>query len=373
MSDQHIRQLSSGSAAERRAAIIALARAKDPAAIDALNAVCRTDPDLDLRVLATQAIHTIEQGIRAANPQSKPELPMITPLPGRSSKRNQALGEFYLNAATNYHMQRDRARTLENLGKALQHDSELAHSDYVRNLIEQVIDLEHVAAVALLSDETRLNDLIAQIGGKRKLKRRQTHGAGAESATWARVRIEISVLLLAAIISAALLLFLALKPTQAIFDTYTYRTTARIAEHIADLRATSALLRLGIALLAGTAITLVALLNGTFVHLAAIYTSAGEGTLMYLTRRLARLHIGGLIIGVSTVLILMLLDDPVLRLTMLSLIGVIEIVIFVVLHSILIGEVYDFGPGSGCGALFIAGMAVGGIGAAVGFVLVSVP
>ncbi len=128
--------------------------------------------------------------------------------------------------------------------------------------------------------------------------------------------------------------------------------------------------KFGVALLAGTAITLSTLLSGAFAHATAIYGHAGEGTLVYLVRRLTWTAIGAVIIGTGTVLFMMLLDDPALRLTMINLVGSVEIVILVVLQSVTIGEVYNFGSWNGCGALFVGGVAISAIATAIGLVAV---
>lgn len=372
MTEPHIRDLESADAATRRAAIIAAARTKDSAALPALNAISRADPDLDLRVLALKAVRTIERHAATeaeAEVQARAAAIMAgktTPEPERDSqtraRRARELGQFYLTAAMNYHMAHDRPRTLENLGVALQHDPTLAEERYVQNFAEQVFDLDHESALALLRDPAALVAQIERLGGKRKLRRIQRHGEGAEVATWGRVASETGVLWLLAVIGAALIVFLAPAPLIEIVESYTYNITARIAERLTAIEDSSAALRLGYALAGGTGFTLNMLLTSLLIDAAAAYLQAGDGARVYFMRQVMWLNAGMLLASVPALLLILLsVDDLAVRAALLSMSSVVILVVYVSLLSAITGRVYAFDSVRGCYTIGIVLLALAAV------------
>lgn len=81
MIEQFLAQLHSPDPAQRRQAIIALGRAKDPRALSALAAVYRTDPLPELREMALKAGRYIKQQTQPASPVAyePPPAPAVTP------------------------------------------------------------------------------------------------------------------------------------------------------------------------------------------------------------------------------------------------------------------------------------------------------
>ncbi len=359
MSEFWIDQLRSPDAAARRAAIAALAQTGDRAALPALDAVCRADPVLDLRLLAFKAMRDIEQRVPATNPDfALTDTIIPTPPPDAPPRRRRQLGRFYFNAALNYYMDGDTPRTIENLGKALGHDPDLARERYVKNLVWRVIDGDYDDALGILTDDARRDALIAQLGGKRKLQRRQDHGAGADSVTWTTVGREAALLLGLAIVAAVLLVLFVPSPLVVMFDSFSYRITGRIAARLDAVRDAALYLRVGGAALTGAGFVAAVLAFSVLIDAVAAYAQAGSGTCVYLTRQIVRLHGGVVIVGTVSCLLLMLIHDLPLRMGVLSFVGVVEIVIYIVLLSAITGYVYEFDALTGCYTLGIVQLAL---------------
>lgn len=362
MASQPLDHLTSTVPAQRRAAIMALAKARDPSALPALEQVAQSDPAPELRVLADKAIRYIRQHA-APDPAAESDLPdppaeAILPDARTAdiSDRDRDLGRYYLDAATNYFVARDMPRTLEHLATALSHDPDIAQDRMVQNMVEQVMDLDWPDAHAILTDETRLADFIAHLGGKQRLTRRQTHGSNLDRATWRVVGLDLTIYGIVAALGALLILLLALAPFQEIIDQYDFRITGRISDRISTLRDLSLPAVLAAALGMGLYQVSFLALQLLFIHLAAVYTQAGDGTAVYLFRRVVPVQTGGVIVMVITALLMLLIPDLGTRALMLNLMLVVETVGLVVLIMARVGDAYAFTVWDGCNALFMGGL-----------------
>ena len=172
MIEHTIRQLQSDDPVQRRATIVALGNSRDPDALRPLAAVYRRDPDPALRELALKAGQFIQQ-INA-----KEDAVPGAPIPvGEAdiSPRDRELARGYLNSATDFYMAGDKARAVENLGKALSLDPALINEQFVSNLVMTTTGMAVAQAVPALTHPDRRAELIERMGGKRKLKGGQQH------------------------------------------------------------------------------------------------------------------------------------------------------------------------------------------------------
>ncbi|MCD4687370.1 MAG: hypothetical protein K8S97_15685 [Anaerolineae bacterium] len=272
------------------------------------------------------------------------------------SERERDLGRYYLDAATNYFVARDGPRTLEHLAKALGHDPAIGQDRMVQNMIEQVMGMDWPDALAILTDVARLEDFIARMGGKQQLKRRQTHGTALDRATWRNVGIDLALYGVVVALGVLAMLVLGLLPLQELVDQYDFRFTARISAHIDTLRDLS--IPAGLALAVGMGVYQVGFLalQLVFMHFAAVYMLAGDGTAVYLFRRVVPVQAGGVIVWVITALLMLLIPDLGVRLLMLNMLLVVETVGLAVLVIARIGDAYAFTVWDGCSALFFAGL-----------------
>ncbi|MBN1967331.1 MAG: HEAT repeat domain-containing protein [Anaerolineae bacterium] len=349
MIDDLIRQLHSPDPAERRAAIIALANTKDPAALKPLSEVYRDDPDPALRELALKAGRYIQQKASADSP----------PPPGGSSdeppvsERDAELAKGYLEAALGHYRAGDKARTAENLGKALSLNPALRAQSFVQNLVTILTGLPFDQGIGILIHPDRRNAFIKTLGGKPSLQR-----APGDDAPWINVLIDLALYwLVNAIGSIALFGFGMFEFMQRVYERLPASTTSPGSLTAADLDtlANASLVALIPAALVSSFFNVIGLLfQAVVLHGVATMILSGEGTLTGLLRKLVPLLtvfslissvlIGGVLITGSDSLIMTALPTV-------SILGAIAIL---VLMAVRIGQAYRFGPLNGCATMVIA-------------------
>lgn len=273
-----------------------------------------------------------------------------------ANERERDLGRYYLDAATNYFVARDGPRTLEHLARALRHDPAIGEDRMVQNMIEQVMDLDWPDARAILTDQNRLDDFIVRMGGKQRLKRQQSHGTDLDRATWHNVGFDLVIYGVVVAVGFLAILLLGLPPLQELVDQYDFRFTARISNRIDMLRDVSVPAGLALAVGMGAYQMGFLALQLVFIHCAAVYMLAGDGTAVYLFRRVVLIQTGGVIVLVITTLLMLLIPDLGTRFFVLNMLLAVESVGLVVLIIGRVGEAYAFTVWDGCSALFFAGL-----------------
>jgi len=342
MLDTYLHQLSSDDPAQRRQAIVALANSRDPAALKPLAAAFKNDPDPALRELALKAGRYLRQ-YAPEKPGSEAEI----------AARDRDLAKKLLDAATNYHLEGDKGRAVEHLGKALSLNPALQKEPFVANLVMTLTNMSVADAMPLLTHPDRRRTLVEKVGGKRAL-RRQAHGKGAETATWDNVAIDFLLYALVVALSLAAIFVFTLETIRELIDT---APSSNISSEDLDTffdASVVALLVLGVFYGIYSALTLA--LQGAAIHAVAAYLFGGNGTLVYLYRRLVPfqtyvmlvftlLFVGLALTGLAT--------EFWLAIPLIMLAGS-----FVVLYLVskLVGEVYEFGTGMGCLVIFLGGV-----------------
>ncbi|MEP0762760.1 MAG: hypothetical protein HRF48_08500 [Chloroflexota bacterium] len=342
MLDTYLRQLSSDDPAQRREAIVALANSRDPAALKPLAATFKNDPDPALRELALKAGRYLRQ-YAPEEPGSEAEI----------AARDRDLARKLLDAATTYHLEGDKGRAVDSLGKALSLNPALQKEPFVANLVMSLTKMSVADAVPLLTHPDRRRALVEKVGGKRAVHR-QAHGKGAETATWDNVAIDFLLYALVVALSLAAIFVFTLETIRELIDT---APSATITSEDLDVffdASVVALFVLGAFYGIYSALTLA--LQGAAIHVVAAYLFGGDGTLVYLYRRLvpfqtyvmlafALLFVGLALTGSAsgfwlTIPLIMLAGS------------------FVALYllSKLVGEVYQFGAGMGCLVILLGGV-----------------
>lgn len=348
MTDEIIHQLHSLDPAERRQAIIRLANDRNPESLPLLASVYRSDPVPELRDLALKAGRYIRDLASATPPK-----PGSAPVPDSSqavSKRDAELAQNYLDAAISCYAHGDTARTIENLGKAISLNPALQKETVVANLASLSMNMPVAWAVPILMHPDRRAEYIAQIGGKRKLKRRQQHGKDAEKATWNNVLIDF--ILFAVTLALASMAFLIFS-LDAIEDMFDMASTPVTASQLDTLYSASLAFLLIFAIFNAIFSALSLAMQGAAIHFAATTFFGGDGTLAYLYRRMVPFQTYVVLGASAAIIALTLFGSTGALLLLLPLAATVGMVAYYFALSSLIGEVYNFGAGAGCGALIL--------------------
>lgn len=364
MIEQQIRQLQSSDPNERRAAIQALAEGRHPAALRPLAAVYRNDPDLAVRDLALKAGLYIKEHAADDSPSD---------LDNRwVSERDKQLARGFLSSATDFHMAGDKPRAAENLGKALSLDPSLRGETFVANLIMNVTGMAVAQAVPVLTHPDRRAELIQQMGGKQKLARRQEHGRAAHTATWNNVAVDFAVYWLAATMSVIVIFIFTLSVIQDMFADMDLFTTASAAEDMDLLLEANVIVLLVTAVVFGIYQVVALAIQGGFIHLAATMVLGGDGLLVYLYRRLVPFQTVVSIITAGVLLLIGLAGDIQAMVFVIGMGATVGSLYLFYLISRLVGEVYNFGAWSGCGAIFLGGIIQGVVFYVGNYVILSI-
>jgi len=112
-------------------------------------------------------------------------------------------------------------------------------------------------------------------------------------------------------------------------------------------------------------------LQGAAIHFAATSFFGGDGTLVYLYRRMVPFQTVVLLGTSAAIIALTLFGSTGTLLLLIPMAMTAGLVIYYFVLSSLIGEVYAFGAGSGCGALIVGGVLLGALSFGGQFVLMS--
>lgn len=373
MHEDLIRQLKHPDAAQRRAAITALANSKDPAALPALAAVYRGDPDVALRDLALKAGRYIRQFAGDGPPTTQEAPDDGTPPPApQVSERDAGLARGYLDTATTHHMQGDKVRAIENLGKALSLNPELRKESFVENLVLTLTGRSVADAMPLLVHPDRRAELISKLGGKRKKKRVQQHGKGAETATWDNVMMDFGVYWLVITLSLITIFVFTADAIRDMIAAMPTTTSSDLSTDLDELFAASVIGLIVLAVVYGIGSVISLMIQGGSIHIAATYILAGDGTLVYLYRRLVPFQTV-VTLGLSGAFVLLVLMGSTTEIWFLTpilmLFGSIGVWYKM---SELVGDVYNFGWGTGCAAIFLGSILLAMLSCGANYVIAAI-
>jgi hypothetical protein len=372
MIDQWIQQLKSPDPKQRRQAIVALANTRDPAALAPLAAIYRGDPDPTLRAMALKAGRYIRQesGKTQAAPPPPPPPDGSAEAPPDISKRDAELAQFYLDAATNYQTLGDRGRTIEHLGKALSLNPGRTKETFVTNLILLTTGMSVDEALPVLLHPDRREALIARLGGRRPLETGQLHGAGRESATWDNVTVDFLIYWVVVSISMVAVFLLVLNQIQDMLLSMS-ATPGTVSTDLDTLTSASIITLVIAGIFYGIVYTVSLAIQGGAIHVAATFVLGGNGTLVYLYRRLVPFQTWatfGIAAGFIVLMLFGSATDTYLLMPLIMTAASIGILYYTVQ---IISQVYNFGMFSGCLAVFIAGILLAVVSCGTNALLIS--
>lgn len=372
MIHQYVRQLKSDDPTKRRAAIMALANSKDPAALKVLAVVFKSDPDPELRELALKGGQYVRDHLEALVERQRAQTnatlgpgampgehigpaPAL-PDPTTVSERDKRIARGLLNAATDHHMAGDKPRAAENLGKALSVDPGLKEHNFAQNLIMNVTGASVNDGFTLLTHPDRRNALIQSMGGKQKLTRQQSHGTAAHTATWENVAMDFGLYWLTITMAMIAVFLFMLVAIQELFEEAGMGAGPGMGDSLESLIAASLLFLIIGAVFNAIYQVIMMAVQGVFIHLAATIVFGGDGTLVYLYRRYVPLQTVVILVAATIFTFGVFLGDITALMVIFGLGGFIGILLVGYLQAKIVGEVYNFGAWSGCGAIIIGGI-----------------
>jgi hypothetical protein len=376
MLDDLYRQLDSFDKEQRKQAVIALGKTKDPAALPRLADVYRTDPDEEVRALALKAGRFIRENAPAGSSTTLGsgdpggDLPPIT-REVRPAEIERARG--YLDQALEFSVRGDNARAVEYLGRAFDYNPHLRNDGMAIGLAADLTGLEGSAALRLLVDRNRRADLIHSMGGKAKRSGDKPKRGDAGEVGWNDVTMD---LLIYALANGAVIFVFMLVGVQAFFDAVMLQSTASPQDFPPELMQffnnpsgfglpAAALCGVGYALYA----VVVFLINSSVTHLVATSVMGGDGTIPGLINRTA-LFLTGFSVATSVLSFIpygFTADQDTISIFS-SISGLVSIG-GVIYYGKLVGDAYDFGMGKGCVSLLLGSLILGAVLCACFFAL----
>lgn len=364
MIDELLRQLQDPDPAERRSAIIALANTKNPAALKPLAQVYRSDPDPDLRELALKAgryLHQQSQPVEAA--ESDYAAPAGTAdnsagsdaaqQPRQSTPRKRQSARNHLDAAIGFHTQGLTTRAIESLGKALTNDPDLIKDSLVSNLALTLVQRPLKDALPILTQPKLREAYIDSLGGKEKLIA-QAHGKGAETATWGNVFADVFLYWLVSALATVVIIMFSLQMVEDMLGSSpTGDSSSFDADEIDVFSLEGMLVMIPSALLSSGYSVVALFIMGYAIHTAATRFLSGDGTLVFLYRKIVPLMTGWMLLTAGTFVALSLAGSWETVSAYFGSIMLVGSIIFVLLLASQVGDVYAFGITGGCGAMIL--------------------
>lgn len=222
-SKQLLRQLKDKDPVKRKAAIKALARAKDRNALKQLAWMSGDDRDPEVRELALKAGQYILHETGGLQQESSGPPPVKLDKKGRPvrvavSPEDKKQAEELLNVAMNAHQQGDVGKAMRSLAKALNTDPNLRTDSYFASLAESATGLEGAEAV----DKLYSRDAQTEAEQVHTEARRREHDAAHQEKIsafgWKDVGLDATLLVVISVLAFIVVGFLAMQSAQGYID-----------------------------------------------------------------------------------------------------------------------------------------------------------
>lgn len=346
MIDQFVAQLQSPDPNQRRQAIIALGKSRNPAALQHLAQIFRNDPEPNLRELARRAGVHIRQAMdggappepapaaspvyipsapadsadsevdepdfyallgrisepSAPAPAAKPEpLPVVpaaaapvaaaasTPAPERgrvyeTSRQNVQRAREYVEQALSMNIKGDNAKAMKMLAQALHFNPNVINDGYFMSIAASVTGLEGDGAVQMILDSNQRRGFVQQAEQKKKQERIEKHLSEAKQVTWASTWFEIILFTLITAIGPVLLVLVTVESARAYLNTLPVEIleTPDMQPVLATLDSYTFGSLIAVGLVSAIVGVLGLLVQTVFIHYGATLILGGHGTLRYL-------------------------------------------------------------------------------------------
>jgi len=361
MLESLLQDLQSPDPQTRGEAIIQLANLRDPAVLPALAQVHRTDPDPRLRELALKAGRYVQISVSPGGPAVAEAAPVPSAPTASPEVRKRA--RSLLDAAAGYHVEGQKGRAIEALGRALDADPALAKDVFAGNLAMTLSDLPREEAIAALRDRHDRAALVARVGGKKKLRAAAPDDADAASATWGNVAIDTLLYALVTALALAAIFALTMNSLIELMDSLppSPTSTSLTAAELDLLRDISLGVLIPFALIGGVYSAISALIQGAAIHFAAITFFGGGASLVYFFRRFIPFQTVVMLGYAAVFLAAGLLTSGTELWIILGVAGFFGSILVSYLLASLLGKVYSFGWGAGCGSIVLGGLVLAGI------------
>ncbi len=368
MSSSYIDQLKSPDPDERKQAILALGRLKDPAALKPLAEVYRSDPDPALRELALKAgrhirLQTNAQKAAAEKPKGMTAAPTdLAPTPGQVKK-----ARLFFDQALEHHIRHQHAQAIEALGKALEINPTLRSDTMTTNLAMELTGMAHSTALDMLPDPVARREFIettygVTIGGSGKPSDPSDTTAEAD---WGQALIDVGIY---GLVNGTIVFVLGVVGFRALMDfiinAMAISGQGALPPGFTDLSSITSASTLPFAALYGLIYAVISMimlvvLEGA-VHLVATTILGGEGTLPGLLRKTTLFFT--VLVPVSTLVGIL----PTLAFsqneTLTPLASILSLIFSLgtaMWAGKLTGEAYRFGMGKGCVSMVLGGIVLG--------------
>lgn len=218
----NISRLKSRDPAERKAAIRAVARAKDRNALKQLARMASDDHDKEIQKLAAQAVTYIRRQLGEIpaeggkdSKQAGKEAAKVGVSEQDEAKARRAVG----NAQT-FLMQNDKSKAASLLRKALQLNPNLRSDSYLLSLAEEITGAEGPEAIASLADRAKFKAMAEQEAAETRGKAAMAHEKEIGSTGWGDVLFDMGLYTVIALVGAVIAFFLLTQSAQGFQDRY---------------------------------------------------------------------------------------------------------------------------------------------------------
>jgi hypothetical protein len=409
MIDELVQQLQSADPEQRRQAIIALGKSRDPTALQHLAQVYRTDPEPGLRDLAQRAGRHLRDAMNAANltpppaapvtprrsvihligePEDEPSVAAVTggysydpppladelpegpvrkssytpPIQGRDyevSRENRERAKDYVEEALSMNMRGDNAKAMKMLAQALTFNPNVINESYYMTVAGAITGLEGDGALQMIIDIHQRESFVKTQEQRIKQERIDKHLSEVRKSTWFSSGFEIVLFTLIITIGPVLQVLITVESARAFFNSLPPEVAAS-AQGQAYSEALSAF-NLGIlfstGIISGISGIVGLLIQAVLIHYAATLMLGGYGTLRYMLELLLSYYNKWLpiIFLVSYITIAVAFVSEFSPVVLCFVIPLILLTLYVSgKTSSKIGEAYDFGTLKGCLAYFVS-------------------
>ena len=419
MIDDLIEQLTHPDPQQRRKAVIALGKSKDPEALPALSKIYTSDPDYALRDLARKAGVYIREHM-PAQPEPEPVMPVAPfttsvlaaepdpdvtvvrrsvirpigaaeqgtsrdnddtyrgPVRGRTynvpkDKVERAKG--YVEAALSLNIEGDNGRALKQLTQALSLNPNLVNDSYFGSIAGAVTGLGGDAAVQLIIDRGQRKEFLSAAEREKRHHRVEQHMSVATKPTTASVTFDLVIYAAILIIGPVLLALVTVEGARSMI-TNLAGMTADIDPAFIEQTTVLTEFNTGILLFAGVIGGISGILSLLFqallIHLVSVFMLRGVGTYRFLLTQMLALYNRWLpmILFVTCIAIAVTFvsgGSPIIACFGIGLALMSLMLVFKTAGKI--GEAYDFGPAMGFVALILSSLLVALINVLVGYLI----
>lgn len=417
MIDQLVQQLQSTDPDQRRQAIIALGKSKDPAALQHLAQIFRTDPEPDLRDLAKRAGQHIRQAMMSADAAPPPAAPDVAPPPdapnaphpsvihligepevepvaaapaeryaheipplfddepeppvressyapptrGRDyevTRENRERAKHYVEEALSMNLRGDNAKAMKMLAQALIFNPNMVDDGYYMSIAATITGQEGDSALQMILDSNQRESFVRTQEQRKKQERIDKHLSEARKSTWTSSGFEIILFTLIITIGPVLQVLVTVESARAFFNTLPpdITTSAQGQAYLASLRDFNLGTLLITAITSGISGVLGLLIQAVLIHFAATLLLGGHGTLRYMLELLLGYYNKWLpiIFFMSYIAVAVAFVSEFSPVLFCIVLPLILLTLYVSgKTSSKIGEAYDFGTLKGCLAHFI--------------------